>query len=120
MEMGLKSPRPTGAFYLYPSFKKWASKLGEMGITTCGDLSTYLLDYYHIATLPGSAFGDDPKNLCLRLSSSFLDMETDEQAQEILDAYREENDPKIFMEIHHPRTSIFLEKMRKFIAELNG
>jgi aspartate/methionine/tyrosine aminotransferase len=120
MEMGLKSPRPTGAFYLYPSFKKWASKLGEMGITTCGDLSTYLLDYYHIATLPGSAFGDDPKNLCLRLSSSFLDMETDEQAQEILDAYREENDPKIFMEKHHPRTVLFLEKMSKFIAELNG
>jgi hypothetical protein len=89
-----------------------------MGITTCGELSSYLLDRYSIATLPGSAFGDDPKNLCLRLSTSFLDMETYEQAQKILDAYSEENDPKLFMEIHHPRTSLFLEKMRKFIAEI--
>ena len=117
--MGLTSPKPKGAFYIYPSFKKWTSRLGEMGITTCGELSTYLLDHYNIATLPGSAFGDDTNNLCLRLSTSFLDMETDEQAQKILDAYNEENDPKLFMEKHHPRTTLFLEKMRKFIAEIN-
>jgi aspartate/methionine/tyrosine aminotransferase len=117
--MGLTSPKPRGAFYIYLSFKKWTSRLGEMGITTCGELSTYLLDYFSIATLPGSAFGDDTNNLCLRLSTSFLDMETDEQAQKILDAYSEENDPKLFMEKHHPRTSLFLEKMRKFIAEIN-
>ena len=117
--MGLTSPKPKGAFYIYPSFKKWTSRLGEMEITTCEELSTYLLDHYNIATLPGSAFGDDTNNLCLRLSTSFLDMETDEQAQKILDAYSEENDPKLFMEKHHPRTSLFLEKMRKFIAEIN-
>ena len=46
-------------------------------------------------------------------------METDEQAQEILDAYDQESDPKYFMEKHHPRTTLFLEKMRKFIAEIN-
>ena len=117
--MGLTSPKPKGAFYIYPSFKKWTSRLGEMGITTCGELSTYLLDHYNIATLPGSAFGDDTNNLCLRLSTSFLDMETDEQVQKILEDYSEENDPKLFMEKHHPRTSLFLEKMRKFIAEIN-
>ena len=117
--MGLTSPKPRGAFYIYPSFKKWSTKLEKMGITTCEELSTYLLDHYSIATLPGSAFGDDTNNLCLRLSTSFLDMETDNQAQKILDAYSEENDPKLFMEKHHPRTSLFLEKMRKFIAEIN-
>ena len=117
--MGLASPKPMGAFYFYPSFKNWTSRLGKMGITTCEELSTYLLDHYSIATLPGSAFGDDTNNLCLRLSTSFLDMETDDQAQKILDTYREENDPKLLMEKHHPRTIIFLEKMRKFIAEIN-
>ena len=117
--MGLTSPKPRGAFYIYPSFKKWSTKLEKMGITTCEELSTYLLDHYSIATLPGSAFGDDTNNLCLRLSTSFLDMETDDQAQKILDAYSEENDPKLFMEKHHPRTTLFLEKMRKFIAEIN-
>ena len=118
--MGLTSPKPTGAFYLYPSFKKWANKLEKMGINSCNDLSLYLLAQFGIATLPGSAFGDDTNNFRLRLSTSFLDMETDEQAQEILDAYDQESDPKNFMEKHHPRTELFLEKMRKFIAELNG
>ena len=117
--MGLTSPKPRGAFYIYPSFKKWSNKLEKRGIATCEELSTYLLDHYSIATLHGSAFGDDTNNLCLRLSTSFLDMETDDQAQKILDAYNEENEPKLFMEKHHPRTTLFLEKMRKFIAKIN-
>ena len=117
--MGLTSPKPRGAFYIYPSFKKWSTKLEKMGITPCEELSTYLLDHFSIATLPGSAFGDDTNNLCLRLSTSFLDMESDDQAQKILDAYSKENDPKLLMEKHHPRTTLFLEKMRKFIAEIN-
>ncbi len=115
-KMGLESPSPSGGFYLYPSFKKWATKLSNMGIHSCEDLSNYLLDHYSIATLPGSAFGSDSDQLCLRLSTSFLDMETDEQAENIVKAYME--DAEHFIEAHHPRTKLFLEKMSQFIAEL--
>ena len=117
IEIGLDSPSPSGGFYLYPSFKKWKNKLERMNILSCQDLSEYLLDEFGIATLPGSAFGSDPENFCLRLSTSFLDMETDEQAQNIVDAYS--NDFDNFLENHHPRTDLFLEKMSQFMALLN-
>ncbi|MBL7013074.1 MAG: aminotransferase class I/II-fold pyridoxal phosphate-dependent enzyme [Candidatus Marinimicrobia bacterium] len=116
-EIGLNSPSPSGGFYLYPSFKKWENKLEEMNIFSCQDLSEYLLDDFGIATLPGSVFGSDPDNFCLRLSTSFLDMETDEQAQNIVNAYK--NDIDQFIENHHPRTELFLEKMSHFMALLN-
>ncbi|MBT3589254.1 MAG: aminotransferase class I/II-fold pyridoxal phosphate-dependent enzyme [Candidatus Marinimicrobia bacterium] len=116
-EIGLDSPSPSGAFYLYPSFKKWKDKLEKMNIFSCQNLSEYLLDDFGIATLPGSAFGSDLNNFCLRLSTSFLDMETDEQAKNIIDAYSDDFDN--FIENHHPRTALFLEKMSQFMALLN-
>jgi len=117
--MGLTSPKPTGAFYLYPSFKKWANKLEKMGINSCNDLSLHLLDQFGIATLPGSAFGDDTNNLCLRLSTSFLDMETDNQAQDVLDRFDSGINPGLFMSDHHPRTKTFLNRMGEFLYMLN-
>lgn len=119
IDIGLDIPKPSGGFYLYPSFRKWEDPLNEMGIFSCSDLSTYLLDTYGIATLPGSAFGDDPENFALRLSTSFLDMETDDQADQILKAYGMDNNPVSFIQNHHPRTVLFLTKMGDFFSELN-
>ena len=118
-KMGLKSPTPKGGFYLYPSFSKWTDKLNEMGILTCNDLSNHLMNQLGIAALPGSAFGDDPENLCLRFSTSYLDMETDQLAQKIIDAYEKENQSESFLTLHHPRIALFLEKLGSFISELD-
>ena len=87
-EQGVLCPKPQGAFYLFPNFDFLNESLAQKGIKTSDDLAIYLLNNYQIATLPGSAFGCPPTMLSLRLSSSFLDMETDEQAQNVLDLFR--------------------------------
>ena len=118
-DIGIDCPRPAGGFYIYASFKKWSDRLSKKGIISCTSLSEYLLDKYKIATLPGSVFGDDPENLCLRISSSYLDMETDEAAQKILDNYNDGADEKSFINDHHPRLKLFLSKMTDFLNTVN-
>ncbi len=118
-ELGLNCPKPTGAFYVYASFKNFEKSLNSMGIDSCQKLAEYLLNKYEIATLPGSAFGDDPENLCLRISTSYLDMETDEKAQQILDIFSNGIDSTSFMKDYHPRTNLFLSRMNKFLSSLN-
>ena len=118
-DLGIDCPRPTGGFYIYASFKKWSDQLSKIDIISCTSLSEYLLDKYKIATLPGSAFGDDPENLCLRISSSYLDMETDESAQRILDIYNDGTDERSFINDHHPRLKLFISKMNDFLNTIN-
>jgi len=118
-DLGIDCPRPTGGFYIYASFKKWSDQLSKIDIISCVSLSEYLLDKYNIATLPGSAFGDDPENLCLRISSSYLDMETDEAAQKILDIYNDGTDEKSFINDHHPRLKLFISKMNDFLNTID-
>ena len=118
-DLGIDCPRPTGGFYIYASFKKWSDQLSKIDIISCTSLSEYLLDKYKIATLPGSAFGDNPENLCLRISSSYLDMETDESAQKILDIYNDGTDERSFINDHHPRLKLFISKMNDFLNTIN-
>jgi aspartate/methionine/tyrosine aminotransferase len=44
----------------------------EQGITSGTEFAQYLLEEWDIATLPGSAFGETPESLRLRLSTSLL------------------------------------------------
>ena len=70
--LGVPCPRPAGGFYLYPDFSPWRPTLMEQGITTGTEFARYLLEEWDIATLPGSAFGETPESLRLRLSTSLL------------------------------------------------
>ena len=72
VEIGISCPRPAGAFYLYPDFAPFREALGARGIATSETLARYLLDEFDIATLPGTAFGDRPEALRLRLATSML------------------------------------------------
>jgi aspartate aminotransferase len=70
--LGVPCPRPAGAFYLYPDFAPWRTALAERGVKTGQELAHYLLDQWDIAALPGSAFGEQPEALRLRLATSML------------------------------------------------
>jgi aspartate aminotransferase len=48
--------KPKGAFYVMPNISHYLQK-NKFGIKTSVDLCTYLLREYHIAIVPGSAFG---------------------------------------------------------------
>ncbi len=119
-EFGLACPTPQGGFYLYPSFARWREPLAARNVNTCQDLAMHLLDRYQIAVLPGSAFGDDPYALAVRISSSYLDAETEEQATTLIEAFQQNGNPEHFFQDHHPRLRQFNERMADFIGELEG
>ena len=70
--LAVPCPRPAAAFYLYPDFAPWRASLVARGVTTSADLARLLLDEHGIATLPGTAFGEEPDALRLRLATSLL------------------------------------------------
>ncbi|MDR1732717.1 MAG: pyridoxal phosphate-dependent aminotransferase [Synergistaceae bacterium] len=49
-EMGLSCPRPEGSFFVFPSIEKY-------GMTSL-DFAHFLIEKAHVATVPGSAFGE--------------------------------------------------------------
>jgi len=118
VDMGVNCPQPDGAFYLFPNFDRWREPLAARGVHTSRDLAMYLLDEFHLATLPGTAFGAPPQDLSLRLSSSYLDMETSEQADALLAAYRADPDPEALMAEHHPNTNEAIRRFRRFVEGL--
>jgi aspartate/methionine/tyrosine aminotransferase len=120
LEFGISCPEPTAAFYLYPSFAKWREPLAARGVFTCQDLGHYLLEKYEIAVLPGATFGDDPHALSLRFSTSFLDMETDEQAQNITTAYYDDPHADRFIHNQHPRLHEVASRLAALVTELEG
>jgi aspartate aminotransferase len=108
---------PAGAFYVFPCFEKWREPLAARGVRNDEDLALYLLEHYEIATLPGSAF-HSAQDLCLRISSSYIDAATDERADALLAAFQADDDPERFIRNHHPRLQKVAERFGEFIADL--
>jgi aspartate aminotransferase len=119
-ELGIPCAQPDGAFYLFPNFDRWRPALAARGVHTSGDLATYLLDRYRIATLPGTAFGVATDELSLRLASSYLDLETDEKADALLVAYVRGISGEQLMAEHHPHMSAAIQQIGDFIHELGA
>ncbi len=68
---GLKTNEPHGAFYLFPNVSAFFGKSYKgKKINNANDLSFYLLEVAHVATVSGGAFGN---NKCLRLSYASSD-----------------------------------------------
>jgi aspartate aminotransferase len=63
---GFRCNVPEGAFYVFPDVSALFGKTdGTTTINTANDLSIYLLQKAHVATVSGSGFGNDD---CIRLS----------------------------------------------------
>jgi aspartate aminotransferase len=57
---------PDGAFYVFPSVKKYfGRKYGDITISNADDLCMYLLNEAHVSTVTGTAFGNPD---CIRIS----------------------------------------------------
>jgi aspartate aminotransferase len=83
---GLDVPPPQAAFYVYPDFGPWREHLARLGVTTSEGLAELLLERYGAGTLPGSAFGERPGALRLRLATGSLYGETDAEQEAALAA----------------------------------
>jgi aspartate aminotransferase len=72
--LGVDYGEPQGGFYLYPDFGAYREGLAAAySVTTSEDLARHLLRTRSVATLPGTAFGDEPDDLRLRLSTVDFD-----------------------------------------------
>ncbi len=57
---GVSCKMPVGAFYAFPNMSAhFGKKHGDSAINNSLELSTYFLEHAKVATVPGSAFGDD-------------------------------------------------------------
>jgi aspartate aminotransferase len=109
---GLSVMPPQGAFYLYPDFAPWRGRLrAAFGVATGADLAAMLLDRYGAGTLPGSAFGESASCLRLRMTTSLLYGDTDEQREQALAAA----DP-----LQLPWISAAMTRFGEILADLGG
>lgn len=84
----ITSRTPQAAFYQYPNFAARRESLAASGIKSSDDLADVMLARFGIAVLPGSAFGVDPKELQVRVSTSLLYGATSPERWETLEASR--------------------------------
>ncbi|MEM7112063.1 MAG: aminotransferase class I/II-fold pyridoxal phosphate-dependent enzyme [Chloroflexota bacterium] len=117
-ELNIRCARPDGGFYLFPNFNDWRAPLNRLGIYTSVDLAEHLLEEYQLATLAGTALGTPPEDLSLRLATSYVDMETAENAQVVLAAYRQNPDPDALIRSYHPHTQEVLQRFQAFKQSL--
>ncbi len=67
-EVGVRVPKPDGAFYFLPNFSPLKSKLIAKGIKTSDGLCERILEDTGVAFLPGSDFGRNPNEFTTRIA----------------------------------------------------
>ncbi|TNY35074.1 pyridoxal phosphate-dependent aminotransferase [Thermomonospora catenispora] len=108
---GCRVPAPQASFYVYPDFAPVADRLAEQGVRTGAELAELLLDRYGVGTLPGSAFGEPAPALRLRVATSLLYGESDEQRLAALEA----EDP-----VELPWIARSLDRLERVLSEVTA
>ena len=111
-DAGLWVPSPQAAFYLYPDFGPWRDYLqSRYGVSTSAGLARLLLKRYGAVTLPGTAFGDRPGNLTLRLATARIYGNSADQQEAAL----ESADP-----LRHAPVAGALARLTEILADLTA
>ena len=107
-KLGVRCPRPQGAFYLFPDFADW---LKGSDRALCADA----LDAHGVALLPGSAFGVPPGHLAVRLAP------VDYDGAAALSAYRKERPrtetaKRRFVRTHCPNLAEGVQRIANYLT----
>ncbi|MHB8687308.1 MAG: pyridoxal phosphate-dependent aminotransferase [Candidatus Dormibacteria bacterium] len=111
---GIASRTPQAAFYQYPDFGARRGSLAASGIHTSDELAEAMLSTYGIGVLPGSAFGVDPAELQVRVSTSLLYGKSSSERWETLAASRQGRALEV------PRIADALERITGCLAALGA
>ena len=117
-ELDVPCAEPMGGFYLFPNFDYWREPLASLGVQTSEDLARFLLEEWQIATLPGSDFGTPAHELSLRLSTSYVDLETDEKAARLIDRADAGVSKEELLSDHHPGMNEVLARFRRLLSSM--
>jgi len=114
VSLGIKYPVLEGAFYLYPNFGAFRNQLFGRDVKTSEQLAMHMLDKVQVATLPGTAFGDVPENLTLRLANCDFD------GQIALNYYIDHPDctPKSFVNACCPNIKLASQRLGEYFSKL--
>jgi aspartate aminotransferase len=112
--LGVGYPRLQGAFYLYPNFGVFRKELQNRGVETSEQLAKDLIDSVQLATLPGTAFGDDPENLTLRLAAC----DFDGQAALAYDAERPGSTSESLVHACCPNIELACQRLQRYFKDL--
>ncbi len=83
---GFKIYKPEGAFYIFPDIQNYFGKVNNyINIKNASDLSMFLLNEAHVATVPGTAFGNPN---CIRFSFALSKEKITTAIQRIKDALK--------------------------------
>jgi len=108
-DAGLLLPAPQASFYVYPDFDPWRGWLRSRGLTTSAQLAEHLISRYGLGALPGSAFGEEPDALRLRMATAMIYGDTDAEREATLTA----SDP-----LAAPTVAAALERLAEILADL--
>ena len=117
-ELDVTCAEPMGGFYLFPIFDHWRNPLAARGVRSSVDLARYLLKEWQIATLPGSDFGTPAQELSLRLSTSYVDLETDEKAAKMIERANAGASVEELLRDDHPGMNEVLDRFQSFLSSL--
>lgn len=107
--LGVTCPIPQGGFYNWPDF----SNLLDHKFKTSSELSNTLLEDHGLVTLPGTAFGEAPENLRLRLSGCDYD------GQQALDHFKscEKTNSPLDIQSFAPNVQTALTQFENFLDQ---
>ena len=117
-QLGVPCAEPRGGFYLFPNFDAWRKPLAAMGVCASSDLARFLLERLQIATLPGTEFGAPAEELSLRLSTSYIDLETEAKAAAMFELADAPISEERLLRDHHPGMNETLARFRSFLSSL--
>jgi aspartate/methionine/tyrosine aminotransferase len=114
LSLGVAYPALDGAFYLFPNFGRFREQLVGRNVNTSEELAVHLLANIQVATLPGTAFGDVPENLTLRLASCDFD------GQRALNYYADhpEPTPESLVDACSPNIKLATMRLGKYFSAL--
>jgi len=109
---------PDGAFYLFPDFEHYRSRLRRKGIYTSVELCQRLLDEEGVAVLPGHDFGRPPEELTARLA--YVDFDGEAVLEAVAAMQLGEAIDAAFVEKHCFKMVEGLERLERWLKRLGG
>ena len=119
-EVGIVCSKPEGTFYITANFDPWSEQLNKLGVSTSAELAKHLLDKHALATLPADAFGIPTETLSLRLATSYLDLEKDEDSQRLIDLFESVAEDEFLSVQNHPNIHAAINEFSVFINGLKA
>lgn len=115
--IGLRCPKPEGAFYLFPDFSPFSRALRRNDIRTDAALCADMLGKSGVAMLPGSACGTPRNQLAVRIST------VDYDGAAVLRAFRKKPrqspaEKRTFVEKHCPNLCEGIQRIGAYLAEM--